>query len=619
MFQVCSFQWKKWYKSLYVLVVPDDPQCGFMTLSEVNGHHNINIWGQYIRLNSSDGIESLSVSRFKLIICADNIYFKEVVRSIVCYRTRKKSMDHDTLRGFILLAALNSRNHGIIRSVLYDMMQPSKLEDYTDLRSLPTFDSISSLAAYIAVLFLRNDSDDALNDSDSDNPWKLWDDVDFLQPSRRYPKVYNPITNAYIGSWPYTRFNLWVYGLLRAPAVLIQSCWAKLFRTAFCNFENLPTSEPLAGALFFGASLGNDAVVKALLVAELNPNLRMNWWFGDRIYFLGKCTALHLAAYQGHVSVVRTLIEHGADIDTLDTRKQTPLEWAKQNRNEAMENKLLSREARPGLQGNPGRTPLHHAAARGQEAVVRELLRHKASIDVQDDSEQTPLLYAAKDGHNVVVQELLKHKAKTDIQDKYGKTALHHAAFWGNKAMVRELLKHKAKTDLPDRSGRTALHEAAGNGHTAVVRELLKHNAKTHIQDNCGRTALDLAEETGRTFKDTVPLNGTTELLRAHGAVSALGTAEPNQIKHLWPSIFPQFGEFHQAPATTSPPSPPIHSYAVDQAAEADKAINQATTNPTTHPLETPQPEPAATTTKHQNPTTRPAQPSTPAPGPPTE
>ena len=170
-------QWKKWYKKL----ICTKPRSGFMMRSELYDQHEMVIEGHHIRLNNLGGKECHLVSKFRLNIRTDQIHLIAMVRSIVCYRTWKHSMDHDTLRGFILLTALDSRERGIVRNVLHDMMQPSKLEVFTNLNPRSTFDSVSSLAAYIVAAYLRRDSGDTLNDSESENPWAFWDDVDFYR------------------------------------------------------------------------------------------------------------------------------------------------------------------------------------------------------------------------------------------------------------------------------------------------------------------------------------------------------------------------------------------------------------------------------------------------------
>jgi ankyrin repeat protein len=91
--------------------------------------------------------------------------------------------------------------------------------------------------------------------------------------------------------------------------------------------------------------------------------------FGAQISPLGKkygalrLAPLHLAAEEGHVEMVKYLLEHGAD-------PNTPSEGA---------NKI---------------TPLHMAAAKGRADVVEVLIAAGADIDAVDSAGKTPLAWA---------------------------------------------------------------------------------------------------------------------------------------------------------------------------------------------------------------------------------
>jgi hypothetical protein len=87
----------------------------------------------------------------------------------------------------------------------------------------------------------------------------------------------------------------------------------------------LPTASPedRHRALVFAAQLGHAEIVRLLLEAGEDPN-RFNPPASHT-----HSTPLHQAALAGHLSVVRTLVEHGARLDIRDTLWHgTPLGWA---------------------------------------------------------------------------------------------------------------------------------------------------------------------------------------------------------------------------------------------------------------------------------------------------
>lgn len=84
-----------------------------------------------------------------------------------------------------------------------------------------------------------------------------------------------------------------------------------------------PVSSPdaLNMALFYDRR----DVVALLLERGLDPGLHIEWMKE------GGRSPLHLAAYCGHVEIVRLLLDHGAQVDAVDeTHGTTPLDWALQ-------------------------------------------------------------------------------------------------------------------------------------------------------------------------------------------------------------------------------------------------------------------------------------------------
>lgn len=85
-------------------------------------------------------------------------------------------------------------------------------------------------------------------------------------------------------------------------------------------------------------------------------------------------TALHLAASHGHVFVVKTLLDEGANINACNRNKETPL---------------------------------HLAAANGHLEVVQDLLKAKAYFSVVDGQQRSALYRAVESGYNRVVDLLV--------------------------------------------------------------------------------------------------------------------------------------------------------------------------------------------------------------------
>eukprot|EP01042_Synura_sphagnicola_P036287 gene36287-biopygen408 len=157
-------------------------------------------------------------------------------------------------------------------------------------------------------------------------------------------------------------------------------------------------------------------------------------------------SALHLASLYGNTSVVKVLLDRGADFH---------------HRNDN------------------GWTAIHFASWGGCTSVVEVLLDRGADIHHKEENGYTALYFASEVGYTSVVELLLDRGADIHQKDDDGRTALHSASKEGRISVY----------------GSSALHFASMNGHTSVVEVLLDRGADFHHKDEDGRTALSLATE----------------------------------------------------------------------------------------------------------------------------
>ena len=258
--------------------------------------------------------------------------------------------------------------------------------------------------------------------------------------------------------------------------------WVKLYDidSKRDGFSNMPASELGARPLYYAATYGLLEIVEHL--APKYPQ-----YVNARGGVCG--TALHSASFDGHVEVVRHLLQHGVDVNFRDSGNDTSL--------------LL-------------------ASWMGHRDVVQCLLEHGGETNLLDNLKNTPLTLAAYGGRVDVVQLLLEHSAEANFPDKDGDTPLHNVVlgdrFKAERAqIVRLLLKHGADPNARNHELQTPLHLVSTRADLLdVLRLLLEHGADLDAKNEDGMTPLQLSLEYGR--------DEVTRLLSEYSNKSMLGS-----------------------------------------------------------------------------------------------
>jgi hypothetical protein len=124
---------------------------------------------------------------------------------------------------------------------------------------------------------------------------------------------------------------------------------------------------------------------------------------------------LHAAARSGNPEMVRILIEYDpANIDAREFDGWTPLFWASgrhYSNDDSVLRLLLEHGADVNAQGRDGRTPLNGASSCGALGAVRLLLEYGADVEVKNNVGKTAMQVAADGGHDEVVELLREHGA----------------------------------------------------------------------------------------------------------------------------------------------------------------------------------------------------------------
>ncbi|XP_046445039.1 serine/threonine-protein phosphatase 6 regulatory ankyrin repeat subunit A-like isoform X3 [Daphnia pulex] len=229
--------------------------------------------------------------------------------------------------------------------------------------------------------------------------------------------------------------------------------------------------------------MGHESVVKILLQNGAEVNIR------DKDLY----SPLHAAAASGQVFVVQQLLEAGADFNASNSFGNTPLHTACLNGHELVCQDLIASGTSVSAVNLAGQTPIHvSAAATHGERCLGLLIERDANINFQAKDGRTPLHMTAIHGRFMRAQMLLDRGALVDIGDKEGCTALHIAAAHGHELLIGVLLNVGADPSRKGRSGMTPMHLAALSGYVECCRKLLQVRGELDAQDDCGRTCLHL-------------------------------------------------------------------------------------------------------------------------------
>jgi ankyrin repeat protein len=132
--------------------------------------------------------------------------------------------------------------------------------------------------------------------------------------------------------------------------------------------------------------------------------------------------SMHTASKYGQIEVVRSLLDHGSDIDERDASQWTALAVASMNGKLEVAKLLIERGANVNTRGEFGWTSLHFASRNGHLDVVRLLLNHGGDLNARQRSRRTALDLTSCYGHLEIAKLLLKSGANANVRNDYGLT-----------------------------------------------------------------------------------------------------------------------------------------------------------------------------------------------------
>ena len=183
-------------------------------------------------------------------------------------------------------------------------------------------------------------------------------------------------------------------------------------------------------------------------------------------------TGLHFAAKQGHVDIVKVLLQNGADVNAVTLNRKTGL---------------------------------HFAAQFGHVEVVIVLIQNGADVNAVAIYRDTPLLLACNEEYFqfTVAELLIQNGADVNAVNGLKRSALHKAIDRGHFCLVMLLIQKDAGVNAVTSYGQRPLHTVVRKPSFKMDREpvyfvnlLLQHGADVNALDRFRKTALEWTHET---------------------------------------------------------------------------------------------------------------------------
>lgn len=239
----------------------------------------------------------------------------------------------------------------------------------------------------------------------------------------------------------------------------------------------------------YGAALhGRLDVVQQLLETRGKVDLEITFRDGT--------TPLFAAANQGHVEIVKVLVEAGANVNARSLNNATPICFAAaKGFTEIVQ--ILAKAGAIVDTTVSGWTPLHFAVSKGHIETVEALLKASASVSLPASNGHTPVAIAIQARNPKMLDCLLAVGHADPNGECKGWLPIHIATLAGTEECVKVLLHHGANINGQKADGVCALMIAAEKDMPSMIDLLLDADADMELVARNSATPLWMAMRKG--------------------------------------------------------------------------------------------------------------------------
>lgn len=257
--------------------------------------------------------------------------------------------------------------------------------------------------------------------------------------------------------------------------------------------------------------LDGKKVVELLNLSEKNGERSKETYIDiNGLSSAGLTALMSVAKEKNGTEIVKILLEHGADANTVCTKGLYKSENAlimavRRGKNRDTISQLMNVTENLNAETDDHKTVLMYAIDLGDLETIKLLIgKGQKSVTHYQCGGYNSLLYALHSTNKnavAIIELLLDVIDEGDLMvcDARGKTALHYVAVRvpENTVFVEKFLKKigMGKVDIPDALGNTPLIDAAVKGNAAVCKLLTKYGADVTYKNKRGKTAWVLAKD----------------------------------------------------------------------------------------------------------------------------
>eukprot|EP00039_Didymoeca_costata_P017741 m.330506 g.330506 ORF g.330506 m.330506 type:complete len:262 (+) comp16584_c0_seq4:663-1448(+) len=184
------------------------------------------------------------------------------------------------------------------------------------------------------------------------------------------------------------------------------------------------------------------------------------------------------AAEEGHLGIMKRLLDKNAEIDARNNAGGTALMWTAFEKKPDAALMLLTAGANPNLQDDKGFTACIISADLGDQDTMTHILAFNANTSIQDNTGASALHAAATKGHIHIMRQLIKAGSPLELKDQEGGfTPLMISSSVNNLPAVELLIESGAQVDAAGSLGNTALLIAVQEDFAEIASYLIEKGA----------------------------------------------------------------------------------------------------------------------------------------------